>query len=206
MALCLNRDSDYEKTGGFVRPPVFFVSYAVRSPGLQPGCLQATDPALKGGISKSACNTVAVTGRAMVERRGLTVSGKCSTVAPAKRGTDCMAVKNFKADDERAFMITTVSGTIYKLSSPDARGYRTIRRMMAGREKGGSVIMSKAGEAAMQEEQKQPQMKAYQPAHKTFFKGRLTEPVSREKQLTIEIFGENRTLISEAVSLIEITK
>ena len=112
-----------------------------------------------------------------------------------------MAVKNFKADDDRAFSVTTVSGTIYKLSAPDSLGYRTIRRMMAGREKGGSVIMSNAHEAAEQREQ--PQMKAYQPAHKTFFKGKLTEPAAVERQLTIEIFGENRTLISEPVAEIE---
>jgi hypothetical protein len=113
-----------------------------------------------------------------------------------------MAIKSFKTDDDRAFTITTVSGTIYKLSAPDSLGYRTIRRMMAGREKGGSVIMSNSSaEAAKQEEQ--PQMKAYQPAHKTFFKGRLTEPAAVARQLTIEIFGENRTLISEAVAEIE---
>ncbi len=117
-----------------------------------------------------------------------------------------MALKSFKVDDDRAFVITTVSGTIYKLSAPDARGYRTIRRMMAAREKGGSVIMTKAGEAMAQQKKEQPQLKAYEPAHKTFFKGKLTEPVTIEKQLTIEIFGENRTLISEAVAQIEISK
>ena len=113
-----------------------------------------------------------------------------------------MAVKSFKVDDDRAFSITTVSGTIYKLSSPDVRGYRTIRRMMAGREKGGSVIMSNAQQAAVPQKE-QPQMKAHEPAHKTFFKGKLTEPAQVNRQLTIEIFGENRTLISEAVAQIE---
>ena len=41
------------------------------------------------------------------------------------------------------------------------------------------------------------------PAHKTFFKGRLVEPAAVNKQLTIEIFGENRTLISESVAQID---
>jgi len=107
--------------------------------------------------------------------------------------------KTYKPDHDSAFSVTTVSGTIYKLSAPDSLGYRTIRRMMAGREKGGSVIMNTAEQAAVQ----QPQMKGFTPAHKTFFKGKLTEPISVNKQLTIEIFGENRTLISEAVSDVE---
>ena len=111
-----------------------------------------------------------------------------------------MTVKSFKPDDDRAFTATTISGTIYKISKPDALGYRTIRRMIAGREKGGSVIMSKAERA---EGKEQPQLKAYQPAHKSFFKGKLTEPAAISKKLTIEIFGENRTLISEAVAEIE---
>jgi hypothetical protein len=114
-----------------------------------------------------------------------------------------MGVKSFKADDDRGFSITTVSGTIYKLSSPDSLGYRTVRRMMAGREKGGSVIMSSSKSEEEAKQQEQPQLKAYQPAHKTFFKGKLTEPVAVAKQLNIEIFGENRTLISEAVAEIE---
>ena len=45
-----------------------------------------------------------------------------------------MGVKIFKADADRTFTVKTVSGTVYKLSTPDSRGYRTIRRMMAGRE------------------------------------------------------------------------
>lgn len=109
--------------------------------------------------------------------------------------------KTYKPDHDSGFSVTTVSGTIYKLSSPDALGYRTIRRMMAGREKGGSVIMSTTEETVAEEQQ---QLKAYQPAHKTFFKGKLTEPITVEKQLTIEIFGEDRTLISEAVAAIEV--
>lgn len=109
--------------------------------------------------------------------------------------------KTYKPEVDKAFTITTVSGTIYKLSAPDSRGFRTIRRMMAGREKGGSVIMSNSHKA--EPEQDQPQLKAYQPAHKTFFKGQVTEPIAVDRQLTIEIFGENRTLISEAVAQIE---
>ncbi len=112
-----------------------------------------------------------------------------------------MAVKNFKPDDHRAFEVTTVSGTIYKLSAPDTREYRTVRRMMAGYEKGGSVIMSVKQEGS----QEQVQTKASVPAHKTFFKGKLTEPAAVGKSLTIEIFGEDRTLISEAVAEIETT-
>ena len=110
-----------------------------------------------------------------------------------------MSIKTFKPDDSRVFEITTVSGTIYKLSAPDARLYRTIRRMMAGYEKGGSVIMTDKQE----EEKEKMQMKGATPAHKTFFKGRLTEPVHTGKPLVIEIFGENRTLISEVVREIE---
>jgi hypothetical protein len=112
-----------------------------------------------------------------------------------------MAEKSYKPGVDRAFTVTTVSGTIYKLSAPDSRGYRTIRRMMAGREKGGSVIMSNSQKLAASKET--PQLKAHKPAHKTFFKGKVTEPISVSRQLMIEIFGENRTLISEPVAEIE---
>lgn len=112
-----------------------------------------------------------------------------------------MGAKIFKADADRTFTVKTVSGTVYKLSTPDSRGYRTIRRMMAGREKGGSVIMSNSQDVASTKET--PQLKAFKPAHKTFFKGKVTEPISADKQLVIEIFGENRTLISEPVDEIE---
>jgi hypothetical protein len=113
-----------------------------------------------------------------------------------------MAVKSFKPDDDRAFTITTLSGTIYKLSAPDALGYRTIRRVMAGRERVGSVIMTNSERDAAKEKREANPDKS-KPAHKTFFKGRLVEPAAVNKQLTIEIFGENRTLISESVAQID---
>jgi hypothetical protein len=71
---------------------------------------------------------------------------------------------------------------------------------MAGREKGGSVIMTDSEREAAREE---PETDKGRPAHKTFFKGKLVEVAAVNKQLTIEIFGENRTLISESVAQIE---
>jgi len=101
-----------------------------------------------------------------------------------------------KANDERAIAVTTVSGTIYKMSKPDALGYRTVRRIMARRGRGGSVIMEGDQDSAKKKEPR--------PANRVFFKGRLTEDPTVGNPVTIEIFGEDRTLVSEPVTKIEV--
>jgi len=45
-----------------------------------------------------------------------------------------------------------------------------------------------------------------EPAAKAFFKGRLLQPIAVEKPLVIEIFGEQKTLMSEPVKRIEVQK
>jgi hypothetical protein len=104
-------------------------------------------------------------------------------------------MRTIKAGDERAIAVTTVSGTIYKLGKPDALGYRTVRRIMARREKGGSVIIEGAQDAVKRKEA--------QPANRIFFKGKLIEDPTVGKPMSIEIFGEERTLVSEPVAKIE---
>jgi hypothetical protein len=104
-------------------------------------------------------------------------------------------MRTIKASDERAIAVTTVSGTIYKLGKPDALGYRTVRRIMARREKGGSVIIESAQDALKRKEA--------QPANRIFFKGKLIEDPTVNKPMPIEIFGEGRTLVSEPVAKIE---
>ena len=103
--------------------------------------------------------------------------------------------KKFKSDDDRAFIVTTVSGTVYRLGPPDSLGFRAIRRVMGRRESGtnGSVIIKKG-------QTKQ------EPASKSFFKGKLIEPLAMGRPLVIEIFGEQRTLMSEVVKKIEVVK
>jgi len=103
--------------------------------------------------------------------------------------------KTYKPDDDRGFVVTTVSGTVYRLGPPDSLGYRAIRRIMGRREKSteGSVIIKKE---SMKKE----------PAAKAFFKGRLLQPIAVEKPLVIEIFGEQKTLMSEPVKRIEVQK
>ena len=103
--------------------------------------------------------------------------------------------KTYKPDDDRGFVVTTVSGTVYRLGPPDSLGYRAIRRIMGRREKSaeGSVII------------KNESMKK-EPAAKAFFKGRLLQPIAAEKPLVIEIFGERKTLMSEPVKRVEVQK
>ena len=103
--------------------------------------------------------------------------------------------KAYKPDCDYGFVITTVSGTVYRLGPPDSLGYRAIRRIMGRREKSteGSVIIKKE---SMKKE----------PAAKAFFKGRLLQPISLDKPLVIEIFGEQKTLMSEPVKKIEVQK
>ncbi|MCX7702728.1 MAG: hypothetical protein N2234_01305 [Planctomycetota bacterium] len=103
--------------------------------------------------------------------------------------------KSYQADDEHSFMITTVSGTVYRLSEPDALGYRAIRRIMGQKEntKGGSVVIKKDTEKA-------------EPTSKSFFKGKMLQEISVGSPLLIEIFGEQRTLMSEPVKKIEVCK
>lgn len=104
-------------------------------------------------------------------------------------------MRTIKANNERAIAVTTVSGAIYKLGKPDALGYRTIRRIMARREKGGSVIIKGAQDPLKKREA--------QPVNRIFFKGKLTEDPTVNKPMSIEIFGEERTLVSEPVAKIE---
>lgn len=103
--------------------------------------------------------------------------------------------KTYKPDSDYGFVVTTISGTVYRLSPPDSLGYRAIRRIMGRREKSteGSVIIKKE---SMKRE----------PAAKAFFKGRLIEPITVSKPLIIEIFGEQKTLMSEPVKKIEVQK
>ena len=102
-------------------------------------------------------------------------------------------MKVYNPDDERSFSVTTISGTVYRLSHPDSLGYRAIRRIMGRREKAsvGSVVLKKDSDKP-------------EPASKSFFKGKLLEPICIDKPLIIEIFGEQRTLMSEPVKKIEI--
>ena len=45
-----------------------------------------------------------------------------------------------------------------------------------------------------------------EPAAKAFFKGRLLQPIGVDKPLVIEIFGEQKTLMSEPVKRVEVQK
>lgn len=101
--------------------------------------------------------------------------------------------RSYSPDDERSFTITTVSGTVYKLSPPDSLGYRAIRRIMGRREKAdaGSVVIKNNSDKL-------------EPASKSFFKGKLLEAIRIDKPLIIEIFGEQRILMSEPVKEIKI--
>jgi hypothetical protein len=119
------------------------------------------------------------------ETRGIGLNGKRSG----------KQMRTIKANDDRVIAVTTVSGTIYKLGKPDSLGYRTVRRIMARREKGGSVIIAGAQDALKKREA--------QPANRIFFKGKLTEDPTVNKPMSIEIFGEERTLVSEPVANIE---
>lgn len=101
--------------------------------------------------------------------------------------------KVYSPDDERSFSVTTVSGTVYRLSPPDSLGYRAIRRIMGRREK------ASAGSVVIKQNSEKPE-----PASKSFFKGKLLESICPDKPLIIEIFGEQRTLMSEPVKKIEI--
>ena len=103
--------------------------------------------------------------------------------------------KSYQPDDDHSFIVTTVSGTVYRLSEPDSLGFRAVRRIMGQKEntKGGSVVIKKDTEKA-------------EPTSKSFFKGKLLEPISIGHPLIIEIFGEQRTLMSEPVKKVEVCK
>ena len=114
---------------------------------------------------------------------------------PRRRIGEHVVAKSYSPDDDRGFVVTTVSGTVYRLGTPDSLGYRTVRRIMGRREKSteGSVIIKKDAEKG-------------EPASKSFFKGKLLEPIRLNKALVIEIFGERRTLLSESVKKVEVQK
>lgn len=104
-------------------------------------------------------------------------------------------MRTIKASDERAIAVTTVSGTIYKLGKPDALGYRTVRRIMTRRAKNDLVIIEGTEDPVKRKEA--------QPVNRIFFKGRLTEDPTVNKPISIEIFGEQQTLMSDPVAKIE---